>query len=417
VQAPTKTINPAHLGVATPLFDPSNNALGAFYKALGQTSKKKRSTRVVFFGASHVAADLFTRSLRHRLQSLYGDAGPGFVVPGPPWKSYNHRDLRLSYSKDWASFRVRRYSRRADGLYGLAGVTFSSANPRSFARIKTARKGRFGRKVSRIEIYYWAHPKGGGVHVYIDNKLKGHIPTKSKRLGPGYRTYNVADGPHSIELRPDGTGEVILFGVSLDRKGPGVVMDSLGVSGTQAGDQLAWNSGIFTAHLKRRNPDLVVLAYGTNESGEDLDPIAEYEIRLMRVVNRVKTAVPTASCLLVGPSDWPLPVDKHGPRLKKAVPQNQLDSYRRFWRKRRKMKVKGYLPRKRQDKIIATQKRVARRLGCAFWDWRAAMGGPLSMLNWSHSTPPLAKRDYVHHTRAGYEKIFTLFWDALMPQP
>ena len=412
--APVKVWEAAEVGVATPLYDPSSKALDHYYSSLRRSAEGTKSTRIMFFGASHTASDCYTRPIRHRLQLMFGDAGPGFAVPASPWRDYNHRDLNISYSKDWTSHWVRRGHRREDGLYGMAGVTFSSSNPESFARLETAKKSRFGKMAGRFEIFYWAHPQGGDLQVYLDDLLREEFSTSAKEAGPGFRTYTVPDGPHAIEVRPKGTGEVILFGIATDRDKPGVVMDNLGINGARARDLLEWNKDLFVAHIQRRRPDLMVLAYGTNESGDDLVPMEAYKDKLVKTMDRFRLAAPQSSCLLIGPSDYPVKVDRYGPRVKKRVSRKERKRYNRFWRRRQKLQVIERAPRARQDEIIAVQKEVAVKFGCAFWDWRAAQGGALSMLTWRRSRPLLAQKDYLHFTRAGYEKISLLLWDALM---
>jgi lysophospholipase L1-like esterase len=380
----TEAADPA-LGVWTPISDPSGRALHAFHASLRLAKKGEVKLRVVVFGASHVAGDGFTGLLRRRLQARFGDAGPGYAVLARPWNRYNRPDLSITYSRGWRSCWVKRDRQRADGRYGLAGVSFASSSPEDFGRIETiARRGKLVRRVSKIEVAYWAQPLGGTVEVLIDGQRQEGIPTRADSPGSAYRTYTVEDRPHRIELRPRGDGEVMLFGVTLEREVPGVVLDSLGVNGARASDQLKWDDALFAAQLAHRNPALVVLAYGTNESGDKRDPLAQYESRLERVVARVRRAAPLASCLLVGPSDWPL--REHG----------------------------LYQARPRQAGLIDAQRRVAHRHGCGFWDFRAAMGGELAMLRWRAASPPLALKDNVHLTRAGYERIGELLWDALM---
>jgi lysophospholipase L1-like esterase len=94
---------------------------------------------------------------------------------------------------------------------------------------------------------------------------------------------------------------------------------------------------------------------------------------------------PNASCLLVGPSDWPL-------RLPDDV----------------------FAPRPRTAAIIEVQRRVSGDLGCAFFDAVAFMGGPLSMVRWVRSEPALGAPDHVHYTRAGYERMADVLYDALL---
>jgi hypothetical protein len=52
--------------------------------------------------------------------------------------------------------------------------------------------------------------------------------------------------------------------------------------------------------------------------------------------------------------------------------------------------------------IAAAQRSSASAAGCAFFDQLEAMGGADSIGRWSMESPPRARRDLVHLTRAGY---------------
>ena len=95
---------------------------------------------------------------------------------------------------------------------------------------------------------------------------------------------------------------------------------------------------------------------------------------------------PQASCLLVGPTDFP-----------------------------ERIKKRGYQVRERNLQVNQAQRTVAAAAGCAFFDTLAAMGGPLSILEWAKRTPPLAGRDMVHLTREGYQVLGDAIADAILP--
>src|SRR5262249_37291384 len=146
--------------------------------------------------------------------------------------------------------------------------------------------------------------QGGSFKILIDAKLHSTVSTNAKTNGTGYALVSVPDGEHSLKLEVVGDGPVRIFGVSVERDQPGVIVDTLGSNGARARYQLLWNPAIFEEQLKKRNPDLVVIAYGTNESGDNT-PIEQYETELRQVVERYRRVVPNASCLLIGPSDAP----------------------------------------------------------------------------------------------------------------
>ena len=159
----------------------------------------------------------------------------------------------------------------------------------------------------------------------------------------------------------------------------------MGINGARAAAQLLWNPELQAEQLRRRMPDLVVLAYGTNESGDDDQPIAEYEAAARAVLARVQAAVPGASCLLVGPSDRPL------------VHRDGIAE-----------------PRVRTAEVIDAQRRVAHDYGCGFFDLVAFGGGPMHMLEWAAADPPWAQSDHVHYTARGYTRLGEVLANALV---
>jgi lysophospholipase L1-like esterase len=131
-------------------------------------------------------------------------------------------------------------------------------------------------------------------------------------------------------------------------------------------------------------PDLVVLAYGTNEASHRAYSMKQYRQDLRQVLVRLHQALPNVACILVGPSD-------------RAV----------------RLAEGRYAIWDRTEEVAQVQREVARELGCAFWDWQQATGGPGSIVAWYHHQPQLAARDLIHHTRAGYELVAERFVDAL----
>jgi lysophospholipase L1-like esterase len=173
--------------------------------------------------------------------------------------------------------------------------------------------------------------------------------------------------------------------MSLERTQPGVVLDTLGIPGSRAANQLLWDDALYREQLARRKPNLIVLAYGTNESGDDGEPIEEYASDLRRVVSRVREVAPAASCLLIGPSDRPLKTDDG-----------------------------EYVDRPRTAHVVETQRSVAAEFGCGFFDLVGFMGGPMSMMRWLQEDPPLAQPDHVHFTHRGYELLGDVLFSALL---
>ncbi|MEO1267202.1 MAG: GDSL-type esterase/lipase family protein [Myxococcota bacterium] len=134
-----------------------------------------------------------------------------------------------------------------------------------------------------------------------------------------------------------------------------------------------------------RDPHLVVVMLGTNESEFESMNLEEYEDEYEETIQRIRTALPDRSCLVASPPD----------RAKK----NRMG----------RMTTAPLIP-----KMVEIQRKVAFRNGCAFWNTYEAMGGKGSMAAWYRNKPRLASGDYTHFTAAGGEVLGILVFEALM---
>lgn len=368
-------------GLEIALQDADGHSMSQLHTALARAQAGQGQARLLFYGASHTAADIYTGYIRHALQNAIGDAGHGFVLPVQPWRGYAHDGIRIARANsDWTSIKVGSSS-SGEEFYGVAGVAVETSTSSASAFVETAQ----GSRASHFEVYYLKQPGGGAFDVLLDGHRVERVRTSAATPGSGYVTVNTEDSEHRVEIRVLGTGPVRVFGVAAERQTPGVLVDVHGINGSRARSQLLWNDAMYREQLARRAPDLVVLAYGTNEAGDDHQAIEEYERSLEQVVHRIRETVPNASCLLVGPSDRP------------------IETSDRQW-----------VDRPRTAQIIDAQWRVALANGCAFFDVVAFQGGSMATVNWSDMDPPYAGRDHVHFTRRGYERMGEVLLGAML---
>ncbi len=384
-QAPVETapVDPRTEDIRVDVYDPGGEALASFHKALAAAEAGKGQARIAWYGASHTAADLWSGQVRRVLQGRFGDAGHGYLLPYRWHGGYRHQDVVLKYARGWKTHRHKLLNPVPIGDYGYGGVAISSDNPSHWFSVKTCTDNVCGRFAGRFEVWLRGSRKGGTLLVTIDGKEHA-ISTKRRRGGVIYKRFDFADGAHQIRARPKGDGRVYVYGAVFERKGPGVIVDQMGIPGMRGKIQLHWETAAWRDQLRRRDPHLVILAYGTNATGDKGAPISRFVNQWRRVLERLKNAVPRASCLLVGPTDRPLKPDEEG--------------------------VRAHRPR--IDAVVAAQKRVAAEYGCGFWDAFAMMGGRGSMVRWVNAG--LAGRDHVHLTREGYELKAARFLDAIL---
>lgn len=388
----TAPANGNALGLYVPIEQPkSADALAHFHAALRDIADGKDAdgkVRILVYGASHTQADVYPGYFRAYLQSRFGDGGTGFVSLNRVNKWYRYQDWSIEDSKGWTCEHAQRATSRKDGCFGLLGASGSSSSKRDKTKIIPARDGVVA---SRYELHYLAQPGGGSLELRADGEKLAKVSTGKldgkpvSDLAPGYHAFELPEGAHEIEVRVLGDGEVRLFGLTMEREGPGVVIDTLGIAGTRAANMLDWNRDIWTDNVRRRDPDLYMLAYGTNEATDDNASMAVYRAELREVLTRLRDAAPEASCLLIGPGDFPREVEED------------------VW-----------VPRPRVLEIIAAQRDVAYEMGCGFWDTLAFMGGVNSMHEWATAQPQMASRDHIHFTKRGYVRMGMAIVDAMM---
>ena len=361
--------------------------LARFFAKLKLVANKKNKTiaRVAHYGDSSIAADAITRTLRRRMQRRFGDAGHGFILIARGGMHYIHADVRQSSSDGWEVLSAVRDG-LGTGFYGYGGVQARGRGGER-ATFSTIEDAPIGTRVSRYELFYQRFKHGGRVRLQLDNDRDGAqiIDTAADERSDGFATVTAPDGPHQLSIKVLGGREVHLYGVAMERAGPGVVYDSLGLVGARAQRLLNIEGEHIAGQIAHRKPDLLVLAFGGNEAGNKWLDVSRYEEELHTVVRAMRAGRKEMDCLLFAPLD--------------QAERNE----------RGKVVTIEKLP-----PIVEAQRRVAAAEKCAFFDAFSAMGGEGSMERWYRSRPQLAGSDLRHATPEGYRVMGTLYYKALL---
>jgi len=354
------------------LLDDRNGGLDHFYAALWRTERglPMAITRIVHYGDSPTTADLITGDSRQLLQKQFGDAGHGFTLIGKPWAWYEHRGVDLS-SHGWQMDPGTRWDLR-NGMFGLGGVVFSStAGAYSRVTLQDANQ-------PRLEVWFLRQPNGGSIAVSSAGQPIGAIDTAGPPRVAGFARFDLPPRTGTLEFQAE--GNVRLFGITLEKPHTGVVYDSIGLNGASISvPAMLFNAGHWADELRHRNPDLVILNYGTNESSFAGFLTHEYEQELREAIRRVRAALPNASILVMSPMD-----------------RGQKDGD--------EIKTLPTIPR-----IVDIQRRVAAETQCGFFNTFEAMGGAGTMARWYDSQPRLVAADFIHPTPQGARIVATVF--------
>ena len=368
-QAALRAIDQRTVQSAQPVEDAG--ALVPFFEQLSHPPETG-SLHILQFGDSHTASDDWANAMRESFQRKFGAGGPGFTLPGHPFLGYRRFDSRGSNSRGWYTGGV--VTRPGDGIDGLSGISLTAHAAGQTISLTV--------ECEQLELHFLKQPGGGQVEFSVDGISTDTIDTAGE-FAAGVYQYMPSSGPHEYTLRTLSADPVRIFGWVAENRS-GVTYETLGINGAEANLMLAWNADIFSSELTGREPALIVLAYGTNEALSRKWTSEEYRTALTEIVQRLRAAAPLASILIVGPPDCEHRI--RGRRV--AFPH--------------------------LDEVIDIQRAVAQERGCAFWDWRAAMGGPGSRRQWVQAG--LSQADYTHLTGAGYRLLGDTLFAVLMNQ-
>ncbi len=368
-----------------PIEDPSGVALDGFYAALARTDADVAGamTRVMHMGDSSIGLDGLPHAIRRRMQARFGDGGAGFVLLDRESVNYQHRAVQLTAS-GWSVCYIA-YRCDPAGRYGYGGHVFR-ARPGAQTQVKTRTHGESGRAASRIELWYEAEPRGGGLKLRVDGDPWQRIETRAEHVEPRWHAIDVEPGAHTVEIRHAGAGQARAFGVVLETEGPGVVWDTLSMIGAFTRRMLFFDAEHLRAQIAHRSPDLLVFGFG----GNDLRRLAtstltrdEFVTEIREVLTRVRQGHRELACLVVGINDH-----ARAGRFDIAARHN--------------------------DAAVSAQREAAFAEGCAFFDTRAAMGGAESIRAWRKRSPSLAEPDLQHLSMRGRDRVGGMIFDGLI---
>ena len=340
--------------------DPNLPALAGKLKA-----SSRSVVSIVQLGDSHTAADLFSGQMRRRFQQDYGDAGIGFIAATPvPGTRYDN--VRVTTGKgQWKLVSARNQQSDQFPLGGYLSLPTSS-NPSVHLDSFEPSEQRY-----RISTLYQSS-KSNILQARDGNTQAQVLPaTRGQwRLSP------TIDNVHlPVDLGFASNAGMAVGGWNIQsQRNAGVIYSSLGINGATFDVVDKWQTGWLDI-LKGLQPDLLILAYGTNEAYDDSLDLTAYEANLLNRLITLRTALPKTVLLVTGAPD--------SVKNKKA---NRCED-------RQANNLRG---------VIQAQKSVATQVNALFWDWQASMGGNCSVEGWYYRE--LARPDLVHMTAEGYRQ-------------
>lgn len=372
--APTPSASPAPAASPVPVLP---STLAAQLVALKRgPSQPERPLRILQIGDSHTAGDFFTERLRSRLQASFGDAGIGWILPGPVYGQSAAR-YEVRTNGDW-SYDIGR--RAAPSLFTPLGGYVNTGSAGSTLVVRPIARGQ-----GRWSFHALVRSTGaGGASVQLQGggRQTGAVPISADWQAVDLRTVAPLAPQYVLQVS---SGRVEVAGLWLENDQPGVVVDHLGRNGATLYAFNRWSDASIARQLAIRPVDAILLAYGTNEAVDRLSD-RDYAVQLIRVIRRLQQLSPnTAVIVLTAPS-----FAKGG--------RSSCESWR-------PLSLRS---------VVSAQSMATHIPGVQVWNWMESMGGECSVARWARQG--LMASDWIHFTAAGYQRSADLLLDWLQDQ-
>ncbi|MEK0267844.1 SGNH/GDSL hydrolase family protein [Stenotrophomonas rhizophila] len=315
---------------------------------------------LVQIGDSHTAGDYFTDRLRAQLQQRTGDGGIGWAMP---MYASGQRLSRVGYDQQGFQLLSSRTSGEADYPFG-GFVAMGTGSPTSLT-IKSKDGGHPVQNVTVLVNQSAYDPE----LTLVD--ADGRSSTFSSPIVESAWSNTTLTAKLPFTLHTQGSPSTRIGGWWLSSGGPGAIVSAVGINGAELSQWSRWRPG-WMQDLAAGKPDIVAIAYGTNEAFRS--PLSAEQVResLESAIDQLRQQLPGVGVLIIGaPESLKSTAGSCGQRAPSL------------------------------DIVQEAQRAVARQRRTLYWDWQRAMGGACSMKPWINRG--LARKDGVHFSKEGYE--------------
>lgn len=350
------------------------------------------SLRILQIGDSHTAADFFTGEARRILQAQYGNGGPGYLEAGRPHAGVRNSAISVSASSGWTYSALQKSS--SPQAFYLSG--FNATATRADETLTLTSEAPIPSDL--IEIELTVGPGQGSIEINIDDLepiRRSLAADRPDRIV--LRTLISSPQPlRRLEIRTISNDPVTISSVGVFNSTGGLSYSRVGFPGATIDIINKMDQKIFADELKRLSPDLIVLAFGTNEGFNDNLNLDQYASRYRAVIGKIRAVLPSAKIVLIAPP--------HASRKKGGSEDASAED-----------SDCGYQVPPNLDRVRSLILDIARQGGLMAWDWSSIMPSKCGPKQWTAATPKLMAGDYVHLTKAGYELSARSFVNFLEP--
>ena len=342
--------------------------LDSFYKKLSVLkSTHKGVVRIVHIGDSHIQADIFSGTVRNKLQQFFGNAGRGLIFPYQLARSNAPADIYSSSNVTW------RFNRLAhpeipirSGISGFCIRTDTNTNVTINFSLKDQSFNhlQFFFDSSAVSPVKWKLNIGDKQIPLIINDTAF---SREISLEKSIDSFSI--------ISSDTINTKQFFSVSVDNSSAGVLYNTIGVNGATYEEYNI--ASLFWQQLGALGADLYIISLGTNEAQKASVDEEAFRQQINLFLQKLKAVSPNAVVLIT----------------------TAADSY-----KKEKANVE-------LEQVNCLLSQITTQNNIPIWDMYNITGGHQSASCWRDNK--CMNKDLIHYLPNGYQIQGTLFFNAL----
>jgi hypothetical protein len=340
-----------------------------------------RTLTIVQIGDSHTAGDMITNGWREAWQAKFGRGGRGPLAVGKPYRGYITWGVTANQSAGWTTNALfGRQHMDAGPALGLSGFTQTASHAGETLSLSADTPDY---TFDSFGLCGLTGPDKGDVSVLLGSVAQSFSFSAPE---PGAACFDVVSPRlvSSVFVTTADDRTVNLTSWETHRRSGGLVLANMGVVGSRFLHFERNDDRVLGLELRRAHPDLLVIAFGTNEGFDPTLSLDEAEASMRIQIRRIRHLLGyEVPILLLGPPDS----ESKRPEIALLAKPETVACGDGLY-------VPGNLAL-----IRRLQMRLADDMNLAFWDWQRAMGGPCASSRWV--SQGLQRGDHVHFTVIG----------------
>ena len=353
---------------------------------------------ILQIGDSHTAADLFTGEVRDRLQEKFG-AGGLFLPPGIPKAGVQSAEINIRADDAW-TYKAMASTDEPDHFW-LSGYTATVTQ----GDAKITFTARTQQAFDAIDVSFLKTNGGGRANILLDGTIVDQVSLDGHPGDPLIRRLMPPDGKignfKTLQVVTTSGGPVEFSGVFIDQRKSGVSYLSVGFPGARVTVLKRMAPANLADDMSRIDPDMVVLAFGTNEGFDDNLDAADYKKTLSGIVGAMMMAKPGLKIVLIGP---PPAARKENSCTDVRTQCGTPPVAGACWAQPPKINA-----------VRDAEREVAKEQGATFWDWSSVLPTACALEQGHLGDPAIFGPDRVHMTGRGYRDSADAFAQVLIP--